>query len=137
MQIGIDYSHANGNVKFRIYAHFAQFKKCYKMLHMLGKHKSTEKIYELNFFIGLQSVELFSSPILWTEILKEKFLIVQARFEHAVKILKYDQVIIVSNLPHQSAFNYSNHLNTKHLNTGFISILDFLVSGIQMVLHTC
>ena len=29
--------------------------------------------------------------------------------------------------------NYSDHLNTEQLNTGFIWILDFLVSGIQMV----
>ena len=34
-----------------------------------------------------------------------------------------------------TVFVNSDHLNTVHLNTGFIWIPDFLVSGIQMTLH--
>ena len=32
----IHYSHANANAKFCIFAHFAQFKKYFKILHILG-----------------------------------------------------------------------------------------------------
>ena len=35
----------------------------------------------------------------------------------------------------QMAFEYSDHINTQHLNTGFIRIPDFLVSGIKIVVH--
>jgi hypothetical protein len=41
----------------------------------------------------VQTLELFTNPILWMGIIEDKFLVVQARFEKKVKILSCQQVV--------------------------------------------